>query len=61
MSKKSSNLSNKEKFTLYLDKTLKDKYKEFCSVKGYIPSRMIEIFIEQELQKAREETKKKER
>ena len=53
--------SNKEKFTLYLDKDLRDNYKEFCSVKGYIPSRMIEIFIEQELQKAKENAKKKER
>lgn len=61
MTKKSSKESNKEKFTLYLDKDLRDSYKEFCQQKGYIPSRMIEIFIEQELQKAREEAKKKER
>ncbi len=61
MPKKSSKVSNKEKFTLYLDKELRDSYKEFCSVKGYIPSRMIEIFIEQELQKAREDAKKKEK
>ncbi len=61
MPKESSKVSNKEKFTLYLDKTLRDQYKEFCELKGYIPSRMIEIFIEQELQKAREDAKKKEK
>ncbi|MBI2135553.1 hypothetical protein HYU06_00605 [Candidatus Woesearchaeota archaeon] len=59
MTKKSSKESNKEKFTLYLDKTLRDSYKEFCQLRGYIPSRMIEIFIEQELQKAREDAKKR--
>lgn len=45
----------KEKFTLYIDKELRDKYKELCKDRGYIPSRMIELFIEKELKKMEEE------
>jgi hypothetical protein len=45
----------KEKFTLYIDKELRDKYKAMCQNKGHIPSRMIEIFIEKELKKAEDE------
>ena len=51
--------SRKEKFTLYLDKELRVRYSEFCRQRGYIPSRMIEIFIEEQLNKSREEAKKK--
>jgi len=49
---------NKDKFTIFIDKDLKDRYKEFCEEEGYIPSRMIEKFIEKELAKAKEENAK---
>ena len=51
---------NKDKFTIFIDKSLRDKYKEWCELKGYIPSRRIEIFIEEELERALKERKEAE-
>jgi hypothetical protein len=46
---------NKDKFTIFIDKDLRDKYKEFCEDEGFVASRRIEKFIEKELAKAKQE------
>ncbi len=40
--------------TLKVDERLYDAYKEYCKKKGLIISRQFEIFVEEELKKAKE-------
>ena len=46
-----------DKLTISVNKVIKDKYKEFCEEEGFKIGKQIELFMEEELKKVKENEK----